>query len=43
MAAEVRKDFAIDYPPQAEWTIEIQPLQETLVGKVRPMLHEFYG
>jgi putative ABC transport system permease protein len=38
MAADLRKDFPTDYPPQAQWTIEIQPLQEFLVGKVRPML-----
>jgi len=38
MAAQLRHDFPTDYPPQAQWTIEIQPLQETLVGKVRPML-----
>ena len=38
MAAELRQEFPTDYPSQAQWTIEIQPLQETLVGKVRPML-----
>jgi predicted permease len=38
MAAEIRKDFPTDYPQQAQWTIEIQPLQEFMVGKVRPML-----
>ncbi len=38
MAAELRHDFPTDYPPRAQWTIEIQPLQETLVGNVRPML-----
>ena len=27
MAAELRRDFPTDYPPQAKWTIEIQPLQ----------------
>ena len=43
MAAELRHDFASDYPPQAQWTIEIQPLQETLVGKVRPMLLVLLG
>src|SRR5579864_8240872 len=32
MAAQLRHDFPTDYPPQAQWTIEIQPLQETLVG-----------
>jgi predicted permease len=43
MAHEVRHDFPTDYPPQAQWTIEIQPLQETLVGKVRPMLLVLLG
>jgi predicted permease len=38
MATELRRDFPTEYPPQAEWTIEIQPLQESLVGNVRPML-----
>jgi len=38
MATELRRDFPTDYPQQAQWTIEIQPLQEVLVGKVRPML-----
>ena len=38
MAAQLRHDFPADYAPQAQWTIEIQPLQETLVGQVRPML-----
>jgi predicted permease len=43
MAAQLRNDFPADYPPQAQWTIEIQPLQETLVGKVRPMLLVLMG
>jgi putative ABC transport system permease protein len=43
MAAELRHDFPADYPPQAQWTIEIQPLQETLVGKTRPMLLALLG
>jgi predicted permease len=43
MAQELRHDFPTDYPPQAQWTIEIQPLQETLVGKVRPMLLVLLG
>ncbi|MGC2182630.1 MAG: ABC transporter permease [Terriglobales bacterium] len=43
MAAQLRRDFPADYPPQAQWTIEIQPLQETLVGKVRPMLMVLLG
>jgi predicted permease len=43
MAAELRHDFPADYPVQAQWTIEIQPLQETLVGNVRPMLLVLLG
>jgi predicted permease len=43
MATEIRQDFATDYPPQANWTIEIQPLQESLVGNVRPMLLVLLG
>src|SRR5690242_915075 len=43
MAAELRQEFPTDYPPQAQWTIEIQPLQEILVGKVRPMLLVLLG
>jgi predicted permease len=43
MAAQLRHDFPTEYPPQAQWTIEIQPLQETLVGNVRPMLLVLLG
>jgi predicted permease len=43
MAAQLRRDFPGDYAPQAQWTIEIQPLQETLVGNVRPMLLVLLG
>jgi predicted permease len=43
MAAQLRRDFPGDYPTQAQWTIEIQPLQETLVGNVRPMLLVLLG
>jgi predicted permease len=43
MAGELRHDFPADYPAQAQWTIEIQPLQETLVGQVRPMLLVLLG
>jgi putative ABC transport system permease protein len=38
MAANLRSEFANDYPPQAKWTVEIVPLQQSVVGKVRPML-----
>src|SRR5271156_2208750 len=43
MAAQLRHDFPADYSPQAQWTIEIQPLQETLVGNVRTMLLVLLG
>ncbi len=43
MAIEIRHDFPADYPAQAQWTIEIQPLQEDIVGKVRPMLLVLLG
>jgi predicted permease len=43
MATEIRHDFPADYPPQGKWTIEIQPLQESLVGDVRPMLLVLQG
>jgi putative ABC transport system permease protein len=38
MTANLRREFANEYPPQSKWTIEIVPLQQSLVGKVRPML-----
>ncbi len=38
LTANLRREFANDYPPQAKWTVEIVPLQQSLVGKVRPML-----
>ncbi len=43
MADELRHDFPNDYPSQSKWTIEIRPLQETLVGGVRPMLLALLG
>ncbi|HET7748327.1 MAG TPA: ABC transporter permease [Terriglobales bacterium] len=43
MAGALRHDFATDYPPQAGWTIEVESLQESLVGNVRPMLLVLLG
>ncbi len=43
MAIEIRRDFPADYPPQAQWTVEITPLQEDIVGPVRPMLLVLLG
>ena len=43
IAAQIRRDYPADYPAQNQWTIEIQPLQEALVGNVRPMLLVLLG
>ncbi|HEV7553058.1 MAG TPA: ABC transporter permease, partial [Candidatus Angelobacter sp.] len=34
MSAQIRRDFASDYPARSQWTVHILPLQESLVGKV---------
>ena len=38
LTANLRRKFANDYPPHAKWSIEVVPLQQSLVGKVRPLL-----
>ncbi|MFL6301143.1 MAG: ABC transporter permease [Terriglobales bacterium] len=38
VSANLRREFANDYPPQAKWSIEVVPLQQSLVGKIRPLL-----
>jgi len=43
MAAELRRDFPADYSSEGKFTIEIQTLQESLVGNVRPMLLVLQG
>lgn len=43
LADGLRHEFPNDYPAQGRWTIEIQPLQETLVGKIRPTLLALLG
>jgi len=43
MANHLRHEHAVDYPPEGRWTIEIQPLQEALVGNVRPVLLVLQG
>ena len=42
-ADQIRHDFPGDYPPETQWTVEIQGLQNTLVGHVRPMLLVLLG
>ena len=43
MAGELRQEFPVDYPPLAKWTIAIEPLQQALVGDVRPMMLVLMG
>ena len=43
MASLIRRDFPTDYPSHAQWTVEVQSLQESLVGKVRPLLLVLLG
>src|SRR5579871_3881945 len=43
LAASVQKDYASDYSPRAKWSVEIQPLQESLVGGIRSMLWVLMG
>jgi putative ABC transport system permease protein len=43
MSADIRRDFASDYPARSQWTVHIIPLQEYLVGKVRPILVVLMG
>ena len=42
-AAQLRTEYATDYPAGSGWSIEVQPLQESLVGNVRPMLLVLMG
>jgi predicted permease len=43
MASQLRNDFPTDYPANSQWSIRIQPLQESLVGDIRPMLLVLMG
>jgi putative ABC transport system permease protein len=37
-SSELRRDFPQDYPSRQIWSIDVEPLQESIVGRVRPML-----
>lgn len=43
MSGEVRADYPGDYPARAKWSVDIESLQESLVGNVRPMLLVLFG
>src|SRR6476619_1071386 len=40
---QLRAEYATDYPAGSGWSIEVEPLQESLVGHVRPMLLVLMG
>jgi putative ABC transport system permease protein len=42
-AAQLRAEYATDYPAGSDWSIEAEPLQESIVGNVRPMLLMLMG
>jgi predicted permease len=42
-APQLRAEYATNYPAGSDWSIEIEPLQEALVGNVRPMLLVLMG
>jgi putative ABC transport system permease protein len=42
-ASQLRAKYATDYPAGSGWSIEVKPLQESLVGNVRPMLLVLMG
>jgi putative ABC transport system permease protein len=42
-ASQLRAEYGTDYPAGSDWSIEIEPLQESLVGNVRPMLLVLMG
>ena len=43
LTASLKKQYPAEYPPQAEWTIRLIPLAETLVGNVRQSLIVLFG
>ena len=43
LVASLKKQYPADYPAQAEWTIHVTPLAETLVGNVRQSLILLFG
>jgi putative ABC transport system permease protein len=42
-ASQLRAEYGTDYPAGSDWSIEAVPLQDALVGKVRPMLLVLMG
>jgi putative ABC transport system permease protein len=43
LSNQLRAQFATDYPSISQWNLDLQPLRESLVGNVRPMLLTLLG
>jgi predicted permease len=43
LVESLKKQYPGDYPPQAEWTIRLIPLSESVVGSVRKILILLFG
>jgi putative ABC transport system permease protein len=43
LASQLRAEYPNDYPAGSGWSVEAEPLQESLVGNVRPMLLVLMG
>ena len=43
LAAQLRAEYSTNYPAGSDWSIEVEPLQESLVDNVRPMLLVLMG
>ena len=41
--AQLQAEYATDYPAGSGWSIEVEPLQQSLTGNVRPMLLVLMG
>src|SRR5262249_55077933 len=42
-ASQLRAEYSTDYPAGSDWSIEADPLQDSLVGNFRPMLLVLMG
>ena len=43
LVASLKKQYPVDYPPQAEWAFHLTPLADTLVGNFRQSLILLFG
>jgi putative ABC transport system permease protein len=43
LAASLKSQFPVDYPPEAQWSIRLTPLSEAIVGDTRQTLVLLFG